>query len=108
MQEDEQGNYRNKNDVDDNSEKRRMALWREQGTDHASFDRSEKPLDDLAMICSAAVGGRKGGGCTRKDVPSQVPGTKVGLRKRKEKREEANVTRCNVNAMQLKLRAGEE
>lgn len=25
------------------------------GTDYALFDRSEKPLDDLAMICSAAV-----------------------------------------------------
>lgn len=47
-------------------------------------------------------------GCTRKDVPSQVPGTKVDLRKRKEKEEEANVTRCNVNAMQLKVRTGGE
>ena len=94
-----------KNDVVDNSERDAWALWREQGTDHALFDRSEKPLDDLAMMCSAAVGEsevRKGGGCTRKDVPSQVPGTKVAPQKKKRKgrRGQCNALQCKCNATQ--------
>ena len=94
-----------KNDVVDNSERDAWALWREQGTDHALFDRSEKPLDDLAMMCSAAVGEsevRKGGGCTRKDVPSQVPGTKVAPQKKKRtgRRGQCNALQCKCNATQ--------
>lgn len=94
-----------KNDVVDNSERDAWALWREQGTDHALFDRSEKPLGDLAMMCSAAVGEgevRKGWGSTRKDVPSQVPGTKVAPQKKKRtgRRGQCNALQCKCNATQ--------
>ena len=76
-----------KNDVVDNSERDAWALWREQGTDHALFDRSEKPLDDLAMICSAAVGGRGRKGGRAHEKGCAVPGTRnQGSPSEKEKK----------------------
>ena len=104
-QEDEQGNCRNKNDVDANSEKRLMALGREQGTDHALFDRSKKPLDVLAMICSAAVGGRGEEGRGVHEKGCAVPGTRNQGRpqkkKRKKRRGQCNALHRQCNATQI-------
>ena len=81
-----------------------MALWRGQGTDHALFDRSEKPLDDLAMICSAAVGGRGRKGGRAHEKGCAVPGTRNQGRpqkkKSKKRRGQCNALQCKCNATQ--------
>lgn len=73
------------------------------GTDYALFDRSEKPLDDLAMICSAAVGEvREGEGVHEKGCA--VPGTRNQGRpqkkKGKERRGQCDALQCKCNATQ--------